>query len=125
MNKEYLYEQYYVKRRTLSDISKEFGCCRQTIKNKLISFGFTENIINNQNYDFDRNNSYFHCVDNEYKAYFLGLLISDGNITDDNRVRLSLKDDDYDILEEFKYQLNSSCKIVRESRRNKTQLSLV
>lgn len=52
--------------------------------------------------------SYFENINNEYKAYFLGLLSADGNITSNDkikRVSITLKKEDCYILEEMKNQI--------------------
>ncbi|MEK6878698.1 MAG: hypothetical protein AABY22_03775, partial [Nanoarchaeota archaeon] len=50
-------------------------------------------------FDFD----FFNIINTEEKAYFLGLLYSDGFITKNgNQVVISLQENDVDILEKFK-----------------------
>lgn len=51
---------------------------------------------------WDLNENYFTNIDNEEKAYFLGLLYADGSLSNDKSICLSLKDEDKYILEKFK-----------------------
>ena len=51
------------------------------------------------------NENFFNVIDSESKAYFLGLLISDGCINDNNRINISLQKDDTYILEKFLLEL--------------------
>jgi len=50
-------------------------------------------------YDFNEN--YFDLIDTKEKAYWLGLIYADGNISKDS-LRISLKISDIDILKQFK-----------------------
>lgn len=60
------------------------------------------------------NQDYFETIDTEAKAYFLGLLLADGNIhkvknqKNSYVVQIALKYKDHDILEKFKMELNST-----------------
>lgn len=58
-------------------------------------------------YQFKKyNERYFELIDSPDKAYFLGLLASDGNISPRlTAVRIALKEDDQDILEKFREYL--------------------
>jgi len=52
---------------------------------------------------YDINEKYFDNIDNEHKAYTLGFLCADGyNNEKKNIVKLSLKEDDIDILEKIR-----------------------
>ena len=49
-----------------------------------------------------QNDNYFECIDSADKAYFLGLLYSDGNVyLKRNRVQLTLHNDDVEIMGKF------------------------
>lgn len=54
---------------------------------------------------FKVNNDYFEKIDSKDKAYFLGLLIADGN-NEVKGFRLQLKESDKDILDIFKEKIN-------------------
>jgi len=54
------------------------------------------------------NDRYFESIDSADKAYFLGLLASDGNISPRlTAVRIALKSEDSDILEKFRLYLGN------------------
>lgn len=56
-------------------------------------------------YRYDVDQTYFEKIDTRSKAYFLGLLMSDGNVQDTG-FRISLKADDREILEKLAIELN-------------------
>lgn len=58
--------------------------------------------------DFDE--TFFENIDSERKAYWLGFIYADGNITK-NRLRIEIKEQDRYILEEFNRDLGSNNKI--------------
>ena len=105
--------------KTLGDVSKEFNLCVPTIikildkyrikrysKSKLFSPSLIEN--------------YFSNIDNEYKAYFLGLIITDGCIhsveNKQSLVCITLQEKDRYILNEFIKQIRSNKKPASDSR---------
>ena len=51
--------------------------------------------------------TYFEKINSEDKAYFLGLMYADGNVNH-NRIKISLQENDKDILEKFKEVINYS-----------------
>lgn len=71
---------------------------------------------------YTKNENYFNVIDTEKKAYFLGLLYSDGTIASNrclnsgkiilrNQISIALKKEDKHILESFLKELNSNYKI--------------
>jgi hypothetical protein len=68
----------------------------------------------------DLNENYFSDIDTEYKAYFLGLIITDGCVYSKNNkqsfVSITLQEKDSYILEEFKSDIKSNKKIVSDNR---------
>lgn len=67
----------------------------------------------------DADIDYFSTIDSEEKAYFLGLLLTDGNVhrvkrnTEQYAIQIMLQYNDVDILERFKQELHSSNKVRR------------
>lgn len=58
------------------------------------------------------NKDYFKKIDTQDKAYFLGLMYADGyNSEKGNYAKISLKEEDLDVLEKFKYFTNSNNKL--------------
>lgn len=66
----------------------------------------------------DADVDYFETIDTEAKAYYLGLMLTDGNVhkikrnTEQYRIQIALQSQDRDILERFKKELHSSNKII-------------
>lgn len=57
------------------------------------------------------NQNYFHTIDSQKKAYWLGWMISDGNVSNRNRVNLHLCIKDIDVLEDLRQDLESDAPI--------------
>lgn len=57
---------------------------------------------------YDLNESYFDFIDTPNKAYIIGLLIADGNISKNNSVRLQLVESDKSILEKIRKEIGST-----------------
>lgn len=65
------------------------------------------------------NESFFKKIDNENKAYFLGLLFADGYHEEKgNRIKLSLTEKDIDILNKLKTTIKSTHKLNHEKPKN-------
>jgi hypothetical protein len=89
------------------EIANDLNVTFHTISNILEKYGIRRN---NRYKNKSLNIDYFSKIDTYDKAYFLGFLITDGNISG-NAVRLSLSIKDKDILNIFKSKLNSSNKL--------------
>jgi hypothetical protein len=63
------------------------------------------------NYEEDCNHDYFDVIDTREKAYWLGMLVTDGCISEENEVILSLKSDDWQHVEALKSALGSKAKL--------------
>lgn len=99
-----IYNEYY----------KDKVGCEETIQKVVRKYGIArkaghKNLINH---------SYFKNIDTPEKAYFLGLLLTDGNVHYDKRkenrqpsIQIALKGEDIDILEKFKQELQTDNKI--------------
>lgn len=58
-----------------------------------------------------RNSDIFESIDTEYKAYFLGMMASDGYVIEDHTFGLTLKKDDVETIECFRLFLETDCPI--------------
>lgn len=90
----------YLNGESIRTLSKEYSLCIETIKDFLIKRGV---FIENRSYRFvnkNLNENYFSKIDTEDKAYFLGLILTDGTV-DDERTRIYLHKRDKYILEIF------------------------
>lgn len=71
--------------------------CRHLIKNNI---EIRPSSQNHRKYEIDQN--YFETIDTEEKAYFLGFLYADGNLSNTrNGIKITLQEEDRDILERF------------------------
>ena len=97
---------------TCKQIAKNFGVCLKTICNILEKNGISRDNIYHNTSLID---NYWENIDTYDKAYFLGFLITDGNIFKNN-VRLQLSDKDKYILKVFSDKTNNSNQIHKDRR---------
>lgn len=74
-----LYELYFIKKLSTSEIAKMFNVNKQTISQNLKKMGYQlrkvgKDRINNKYYVFEE---FFEQINSEEKAYILGLILSD------------------------------------------------
>ena len=76
------------------------------------------------------NTSYFHDIDTEQKAYFLGLWLADGNVhrlkrkTEQYVLQIALKNQDRYIIEHFKREIQSTNAISYYKKRDECHFSI-
>ena len=103
---------------TLSQVEKQFNLSHPTISKILKDIPkYSKAKINNP----ELKEHFFETVDNEEKAYFLGLLIADGNVFKDNTGRqasisITLDLEDEYMLLKFKEVLNANTNIGYDGR---------
>ena len=76
------------------------------------------------------NESFFHCIDCEEKAYWLGFMFSDGYIVDktghgiygQDCFGLNVQEQDKDVLEKFKQALHATNPITWEVRAGRAKM---
>ena len=111
IDEEYVIKEYK-KGKSSSEISKMFGVTAHTITNILEKHNIKRNNIY---HNLDLVEDYWTVIDSYDKAYFLGFLITDGNVIG-NAVRLSIKSNDVEILETFSKYTKNSNKICFDKR---------
>lgn len=89
----------------VTEIAKQYGVRIETIYYFMKRLGVPRDYIYHNK---DLNREYFKNIDTYDKAYFLGFMLTDGCVTDDNDVRLSLKQSDSYILDKFNEKINNS-----------------
>lgn len=104
--KEFILKAYQTGNYTTTSIEKEIGRGRHAISRFL-----KQNNIHVKSAQFVKqfnvNENYFDVIDSEIKAYFLGFLYADGcNYTPRHQVIIHLAEEDREILEIFKKELN-------------------
>lgn len=107
-------------------IGKIYSCSRSTILRLLDSNKVERNeqsdfakiqSINSANRKNNFNFGFFKEIDNEYKAYILGIMASDGNIAkDSNNISIQLSNDEKDNSE--KNLIEHICEIINFDKKN-------
>lgn len=101
--------EYIEENLNCSQIARSYSVSYKTIRSILVKKGV--GIRNDQSYlqqKFKLNQNFFSHIDEENKAYFLGLMFSDGsNFEKRNCISIGIHKKDKDILEKFKFVLNS------------------
>lgn len=117
--KEEIVSFYKKKPISIEEVSKEFKLSSPSII-KILNEYKVKRYTKVQLFSPDLDENYFKNIDNEYKAYFLGLIITDGCIhyTKGKQplVSLTLEQKDEYLLYEFKNQIKSNKKITHDGR---------
>lgn len=93
------------------NIGKKYGVSHKVILKALHNMGVDVNRKNSIR-KYKLNESFFDCIDNEIKAYILGLLWADGhNEINKGTIVISLQEEDKDILDKINYALNYDRKL--------------
>lgn len=103
----------------LIEIAKHFQVDKETMRLRLAELGLSITNTNRVNKRIKSN--YFSKIDTPEKAYWLGLLYTDGSVDHyrtTGRIRLQLQAEDIDILQQFKNDLCLDCKIIEDNRVN-------
>lgn len=112
---------YKSKPMSISNVAKKYNFCNITIRRILKNIPlYSKTQINNPNINED----FFQIIDDEFKAYFLGLIIADGNIFDPKGtdhpgqkwISITLDDNDIYMLEKFKEITGTSTKVASDGR---------
>lgn len=92
-------EKYKTGKYNDTELAKEYNIDHTVISRFLRKAGYIAKSQSELRRIYQINETFFDKIDTEEKAYFLGFLYSDGyNNTDTNSVKLSLNEDDVDIL---------------------------
>ena len=94
----YIIDEYQNKDRTLKSLSNEFKVTPQAIRNLLRKKNIE--ITSKKKIKYPRNSNFFENINSKEKAYWLGMMLSDGSITNQYSVNLGLKDKEH--IEKFK-----------------------
>lgn len=119
--KRQVIETYSKSPMTLTELSKLSGLSNPTIIKILDEYN-VERYKKAQIFNPELDECYFDVIDKESKAYFLGLIITDGNVfspKDGNRQRsisITQSSSDEYILEIFKNEIKSNTSIVHDGR---------
>lgn len=104
---------------TIEELSQLTSVCKPTLIKILDEYDiprYNKGIL----YSPSLQENYFKHIDDEFKAYFLGLIITDGCIHNNKRgtnmVCITLQDSDRDILQEFTQCVGSNKKVTSDGR---------
>ena len=102
-----LAQKMYEDRKTLDEIAQHLPVCKDTLKKELIRIGVYDPKRLARKVNWTLKDDYFQVIDEPNKAYWLGLLFTDGSVDEYRikRTRLSLQRQDEDILLKFKDDL--------------------
>lgn len=117
--KEELIKHYKFKPITIEELANQFNLSiPSTIK--ILNEYRIKRYTKVQLFSPNLNENYFDNIDTEEKAYFLGLIITDGCIHNtkgrQSLIAVTLQDRDKYILEKFKDEINSNKKITSDGR---------
>lgn len=116
--KEEIIEDYRTNKQTLGSLADKYSVSKSSISRLLKGIPkWTKVQINSPNL----NEGFFDIIDNESKAYFLGLLISDGNVFNDGSGRqtytsITLNEKDRYMLDIFKEHIGTNTAINSDGR---------
>lgn len=117
--KERLIKYYLQKPITISDVANTFGICVSSVI-KILNEYKIKRYSKVQLFSPNLDEHYFEQIDTEAKAYFLGLIITDGCVHNtkgkQSLVCLTLKNEDEYLLEKFKSEINSNKNITHDGR---------
>ncbi|MEE1447971.1 LAGLIDADG family homing endonuclease [Faecalibacillus intestinalis] len=112
-----IYKKYY------SDIYKSEEAIQKIIRKKNVSRG--RYVRKTHHNDF-----YFETIDNEHKAYWLGLLLADGCViekeNESNIIKLELNNKDRYLVEEFAKDINTNLEVhdYKYERKHNSQIQI-
>lgn len=105
------WNEYVGNRKSLIKLSKEVNRSVATIHRHFTKLGLKCRNDVEKSLRYHCNGHYFDIIDTEDKAYFLGLLFSDGYVDARHRIGIALKDDDVEIIEKMLDYMESDYKI--------------
>ncbi|MDP4224804.1 MAG: hypothetical protein Q8910_00340 [Bacteroidota bacterium] len=107
----------YDKGASRSELCSKYGVTKSTVAELVIARGYKVR-GNEYNRTFNINKSFFDSFDNEYQAYWLGWILSDGHHNrDKHMIKIELGIQDIEILEKLNSAVDSSRPIkIREPR---------
>lgn len=111
----------YINGWKMNEIGKKFACKPEKISEVLRNNDVQ--IKKNRTTNRLLNEDYFNSIDSPTKAYFLGLLFTDGSVCNDRKrqtnISIGLQESDKAILERLKKELNSGSALNYSKRKGK------
>lgn len=120
----------YEEGESLASLSRLTGLTTYKVRGILISNHIQirtqaqQNVFSNQKRSLSVDNDYFTKIDNPHKAWLLGFLAADGNISNDrNRIKIGLSSIDKEILEKIRKEVKIERTILDTETNNGFQIS--
>lgn len=116
----------YKNGKSMRQIEIDYGVTRMTVSRYLTKIGIKVT-IGNHHRTYSHKEDFFHTIDTEEKAYWLGFMFADGYISNnDNRYGqdqfgLSVAEEDIDSLYQFKEALNATNPVHTYNRNSHTK----
>lgn len=116
----------YKNGKSMRQIEVDYGVTRVTISKYLTKIG-VKTTIGNHYRTYNHKEDFFHVIDTEEKAYWLGFMFADGHISNnDNRYGqdqfgLSVAEEDINSLYQFKEALGATNPVHRYNRNSHTK----
>lgn len=97
------HKKYWNENKTIKELSIDYNCSPSVLERWFRKFELEIRDKSDRKIKYPINKNIFDNVDSEDKAYWLGFLYADGNVSKTNRVRLSLAEQDVKTVENFSY----------------------
>lgn len=109
--KDEVVDKYINQGRSTNSIAEDYGCYGTTVGMHLKRWRIP---IRTQRYNntYSVNTHFFDTIDSEEKAYIVGLLLSDGHISKNNKIMLTLKD--LDLIEKYRAAMGSNHRVSKD-----------
>lgn len=107
--------KYYLDGKKVKDISRIYNCHPTTIQ-RLLKKNSVLKPLRFNNVKYNVNEKYFDTIDSEEKAYWLGMMMTDGCVDKHGRTRLNLQTADEDHIRKFQKSIGSNHPIHRFSK---------
>lgn len=123
--KELICKMYVDDNKSIKEICKELNVDYMSVKRALSKNNIELRSLSQARRKYSLNENYFDDIDTPNKAYILGFLYADGNVSKNKYVmQISLQEEDKHILEEFKIELNSNRPLYFRKSKNKNQKNI-
>lgn len=121
--KEILILQDYLNKFKAISICKKYNICHPTLMRIIKSKGFKAKKGTEVNKKYSCNEDYFENIDSLDKAYFLGLIVADGNVIK-RTLEIALQEGDSYILQIFKNLIKSNHPIKLRKKKKETHFNM-
>src|SRR5579863_1325734 len=95
------YQMYVEQKLSTYEIAKIFNCSANVIQKEFKKAHLPIRDASHAKQKYPINENIFDEINTEEKAYWLGFLYADGNVSKTNRTRLSLAEEDREIVDKF------------------------